>query len=257
MTEGRVLDEHGFVKEGEHVLIVLPAYNTILPLRIKAIKNKEAEWWNYGPVPYTFSGYNEGEIKARSATSGFKFKDRTGRLTGEQAGDMFYHKKAEKLIHAYIDIRPHLFRIYREIPTGVKQVVYLDAVTFTTDVGDATADFGYTTGVVEQFFLPNFHIDWYVANWTNMDLKTNVMIKYAEYEVEIPRDAETIFSLMMRKVPAHWYTLPVTSKHSTIDRMFTEIYGFAEGRYGIPFYRSYEREKAISEIPEILKGVAI
>jgi len=212
------LDEHGFIKEGEHVLIVLPAYDTILPLRVKAIKNKEANWWNYGPVPYTFSGYNEGEIKARSATSGFKFKDRTGRLTGEQAGDMFYHKKAEKLIHAYIDIKPHLFRIYREIPTGVKQVVYLDAVT---------------------------------------DLKTNVMIKYAEYEVEIPRDAETIFNLMMRKVPAHWYTLPVTSKHSNIDRMFTEIYGFKEGRYGIPFYRSYEREKALSEIPEILSGVKI
>jgi hypothetical protein len=257
MTADRVLDESGFVREGEHVLIVLPAYDAILPLRVKSIVNKEAKWFNYGPVPYTFTGYPEGVMKARSATDGFKFKDVTGRLVGEEAGDMFYHKKPEKLIHAYIDITPHLFRIYQEVPTGAKQIIYLDAVTFTTGVDDVTAVFGYTVGVKEQFFLPNFHIDWFVHNATNMHLRTNVMMKYAEYNVEMPTDADLIFNLMMRKIPAYWWTLPVTTRRVELDRMFEEVYKFPRGVFGLPFYRSYERDRALREIPEKIRGAVI
>jgi len=254
----RVLDENGFVREGEHVLIVFPAYNSVLPLRVKAVVNKNANWWNYGPLPYTFSDIGvEGVVKARSCTDGFRFKDRTGRLTGEQAGDMFYHNKPSKLIHAYVDIKPHLFRIYHEIPSGVKQYTYMEAVTFTTSVDEYTSDFGYTTGVVEMFFLPGFHIDWFVANWTNMNLRTNVMIKFAEYEVELPTDPKLIFNLMMRRVPSYWWTLPVTSSRVEFDRMFSDIYKFPAEVKGIPLYRSYEEEKALREIPDLIKEVVI
>lgn len=255
--DNRVLDEDGFIKEGEHILVIFPAYNSILPLRVKSIDNKHTKWFNYGPVPYTFNGYSEGIMKNRSATPGFKFTDITGMLTGEEAGDMFYHKKAEMLLHAQIDIKPHLFRIFQEIPVGSKQVTYIRAVTFTTGVGEATANFGYFVGVKEQIFLPNFHIDWFVHNATNMDLRTNVMMKYAEYTVELPKDADLIFNMMMRKIPAYWYTLPVTTTRTDLDRMFEEVYKFSAEKHGIPFYRSYEREKALREIPEIIRGAAI
>lgn len=255
--DNRVLDKDGFIKEGEHVLVVFPAYNTILPLRVKSIDNKHAKWFNYGPIPYTFTDYAEGIMKARSATTGFKFKDITGRLTGERAGDMFYHKKPDVLIHAQIDMIPHLFRIYQEIPTGAKQITYLRAVTFTTGIDEATASFGYFVGAKEQLFLPNFHIDWFVHNATNMHLRTHVMMKYAEYTVELPTDVDLIFNMMMRKIPAYWYTLPVTTTRVELDRMFEEVYKFPAEKRGIPFYRSYERERAIREIPEIIRGVSI
>lgn len=248
--DSRVLDEDGFIKEGECALIVLPAYNSVLPLRVKSIANKGAKWFNYGPVPY-----NEGVMKNRSVTSGFKFKDITGILVGEQAGDMFYHKKEDTLIHAFIDISPHLFRIFQEIPTGAKQITYIKAVTFTTRIDEKTANFGYSVGVKEQFFLPNFHIDWFVHNATNMDLRTNVMMKYAEYNVEIPTDPELIFNTMMRKIPAYWYTLPVSTERVEITRMFGQIYKLKKN--GIPFYKSYEKSRALTEIPSIIAEASI
>jgi len=249
----RVLDAKGFIKEGEHVVIVLPAYDAVLPLRVRSIANKDAEWFNYGPVPYTFTGYPEGVVPSRSTSEGFKFKDRTGRLVAEQATDMFYHKKPGILIHAYIDIRPRLFRIYRDIPTGTKQIRYLETVTFSTGVDEATSIFGYSVGVVEHFFLPNFHVDWYIQNPTNMTLRTNVMMKYAEYKVELPKDPMFIFDLIMRKYPAYWYTLPIQTKFDEMDRLFSEIYKFRP----IPFYRPYEREKAIKEIPNLIREAVI
>ena len=249
----RVIDQHGFLREGEHIVVVLPAYNAAIPFRVRSVDNKDTHWINYGPVPYTFTGYSKGVIPGRNATPGFKFSDITGMLTGEQATDMFYHKKEDILIHAYVDIRPHLFRIYREIPTGTKQTRYLRTVTFTTTVGQNTSLFGYTVGVVEQFFFPNFHIDWFVHNATNMDLRTNVMIKYAEYTVEIPRDPEFIFNLMLRKYPAYWYTLPIQTKFTEMDRLFSEIYKMKM----IPLYKTYERERALSEIPEMIKEAVI
>jgi hypothetical protein len=255
--ESRVLDSDGFVKEGEHVLIVFPLYDSVLPLRVKSIANKHAKWFNYGPVPCTFAGYPKGVIPGKSVTEGFRFVDITGRLTGEQAGDMFYHTKPHKLIHAYIDIRPHLFRIYQEIPTGAKQMVYMEAVTHTTEVDAPTSDFGYTTGVKEQFFLPDFHIDWFLYNGTNMALRTNVMIKYAEYNVEIPRDTSLIFDMMMRRVPAYWWTLPITTDRAEFRRMFEERYRFPRGQCGVPFYRAYERDRALREISALLAGVSI
>jgi hypothetical protein len=255
--ESRVLDSDGFLKEGEHILVVWPIYDTILPLRVKSIANKHAKFFNYGPVPFTFSGYPKGVIPGKSVAGPFRFIDITGRLTGEYAGDMFYHNKAYKLIHAYVDIRPHLFRIYQEIPSGAKQYIYMEAVTHTTDVDVATSDFGYFTGVKEMLFFPDFHIDWYLYNGTNLPLRTYVSIKYAEYNVEIPRDPALVFDMMMRRYPAYWYTMPITTDRKEFRRMFTERYGFPEDRPGIPFYRAYEKPVALREIPEILKGVKI
>jgi hypothetical protein len=252
MTD-RILDEKGFVREGEHIIIPIPAYNAVLPFRVRSIANKGTEFFNYGPVPYTFSGYPEGVITARSTTPGFKWKDRTGRLVAEQAADMFYFTVPNKLIHAYIDIRPHLFRIYREIPTGTKQTRYLDAVTFTTEVDETASIFGYTVGVVEHIFLPNFHVDWFVHNATNMDLRTSVMIKYAEYEVELVKDPALIFSMLMRQVPAYWWTLPAVTRFNEMDRLLSEIYKITP----IPHYRQGEKEKALREIPDLIKGATI
>jgi len=252
-----VLDKHGFVKEGEHVIMLFPPYDSFIPFRVKSIANKEAEYLNYGPVPYTFTGYPEGVIPGRNVTEGFTFKDITKRLPPELAPDMFYHDKAYKLIHAYINITPHLFRIFREIPVGVKQIVYMELVGFDVAIDSLVALFGYKVGIVEQFFLPDFHINWFIHNATNMDLRTNVMIKYAEYNVEIPRDANLIFNLLMRKIPAYWYTLPITSPRIEFERMFEVRYGFPREVRGFPFYKAYEREKALREIPPILEKLKI
>jgi len=249
----RVLDSKGFVKEGEHITIVLPAYDAVLPLRIRWIANKETEWFNYGVVANTFSGYPEGVMRGRNTTLGFKLKDRTGRLVAEMATNMFYHKKPEKLIHTYIDIRPHMFRIFREIPTGIRQIRYLDTVTFSTGVDETTAIFGYAVGIVEHIFLPNFHVDWFVYNGTNMDLRTNVMMKYAEYEVELVKEPTLIFDILMRKYPAYWWTLPIQTRFDEMDRLFSEIYKIKM----IPHYRPNERERCLREVPELIREAVI
>ncbi|MFQ6075626.1 MAG: hypothetical protein ACE5Z5_05780 [Candidatus Bathyarchaeia archaeon] len=249
-----VLDEKGFVLEGEHILISIPAYDAVLPLRVKARVNKGAETLNYGPFPYTFPGYPEGVVRGGNVTEAVTFKDITGRYPPERAADMFLYKEPSILLHAYVDIKPYLFRIFQWIPTGTKQIRFLRLVPFEagSDVIPST-DFGYWVGVKEQVFLPNFHINWQLANRTNMDLRTHVGIRYAEYEVEIPRDPPTIFNLIQRRVPAYWFTLAAITKFVEGDAMFREIYKVEP----IPFYRSYEEERALREIPELIGEAVI
>jgi len=250
----RLVDELGFVLEGQHFLVHLPAWDAVLPFRIKARVNKGAERLNYGPVPFTFPGYPEGVILEMNTTDPFTFKDITGRYPPERAADMFWFPEPDILLHAYVDIRPHLFRIYQWIPSGVKQIRLIRLVTF--EPGSATvppSDFGYSIGVKEQVFLPNIHIDWQIRNQTNMRLRTNVYIRYAEYKVELVKDPATVFNLIVGKIPAYWQTFVVETRFPEGERLFEQIYKIKP----IPFYREYERERALREIPELVRGATI
>jgi len=254
--DSKVLDQLGFVKEGEHLLVLMPAWEAVLPFRIRARVNKGAEVLNYGPFPYTFSGYPEGVVPDFQTTTPVTFKDITGRYPAERAADMFYLavKDRDTLVHAYVDIRPRgLFRIYQWIPSGAKQIRLLKMVTFEEGPTPPPTDFGYSVGVKEQVFLPTFHIDWALANRTNMDLRTYVVIRYAEYRVELVKDPAIIFKLLQREIPAHWFTLVAEHKFAEGEALFEDVYKIKP----IPLYRKHEQERARREIPELVKEAVV
>jgi len=249
----RVVDKQGFVREGESIILYLPAWEGIIPFRVIARMNKDAETLNYGPFPYTHAGYPTGVVPGGVTTAPTKFKDITGAYPPERAVDMFFYKEPSMLIHAFVDIRPHLFRIYQWIPTGAKQIRLFRIVTWEPTLAVPTNIFAYSVGVKEQFFLPNFHIDWQLLNGTNMDLRTYTVFKYAEYEVEILKDPATIFNMIQRKVPAYWYTFPVMQKFDEGERMLKEVYKITP----IPLYKSHELDRAVREIPTLLREARI
>ncbi|RLC63798.1 MAG: hypothetical protein DRI01_04545 [Chloroflexi bacterium] len=247
-----------FVKEGRYLLLYIPAYGGVIPYRVVEWRNKDAEFINYGPFPYTASGYPEGVIPAYHVTSEVTFKDITGRYPPEKSSDMFYFTEADRLVHTYIDIRPKVFRVFRNIPMNYKQYSLLGYATADPGASGSSGqstDFGYSTGkVIEHLFIPNMHVGWILANRTNMDLKTYVRISYVEYKVEIPKDANLIFKMILGEAPAYWYTMPVYTRVAQIDELITKIYGLTDV---IPLYKVYERERAMREIPTIVSGARI
>ena len=196
----KVTDEKGLVLENQILTIIYPFENAITPFRVVTRNNHGYEDFEYGPIPYTASGHSSGVVPSRSYTSEFTFS--YSRLQPESAPDMFYFTDKNKIYHTYITFQPaYLLRVFRRIPKGTTTMVFRTVTpspSLSLDI-----EFGFSRGTIEQVFLPHIQIGWFLANPTNIDLRTNVHITYGDYDVEFIDKPEIVWDIMKGKLASH------------------------------------------------------
>lgn len=252
----RVVDELGLVRENEYLVLYIPATTKALVFRVVSRYNKGFEVVDYGPLPLkagtilptldggTTSVPEDGVLPARSYTppGGIAFP-----CSGAyDSSDMWYVPEdyRDRAFHVVQRVAPAFLRIGIEVPGGVAQARFQkDRVVLGVE-----KDFGFTRGSVEVVHLPKVRYGYRYANDTNLDVYTYVRFTYGEYVVEVPRDAEAVFNVLHKKVPAHWVTIPVTVYDKSVEGALNDVYGFD----GFKLYPYYEREKALSEYRELI-----
>jgi len=198
MNKKQILDELGFVRENQYLVVYFPQWEGLLGYRIRARVNKGFEVINYGPLPIP-----DGIAKGNTNTGVFKL--RWDILPIERREDMFWYDIPSKLLHVYLDFHPFILRNYLYLTEGIQQARYLGLVTADSKTG---SDFGYWRGEIELVILPFMHIAFDCFNKTNMNLYTYLRIKYGEYLIELITEPKELFGLMTRKIPAHWVSYP-------------------------------------------------
>ncbi len=207
----RVVDEHGFVLEGNYLLLFFPPYKAAILYRILSRRNKGFE--EFAPrelaaiPPYSFVKY--------------KIPWYDERRTGYMAEDMFYYEEKDTLMHAFVTIKPILLKNYFEFPEATRTASYLD-----TAVLYERADlFGFWRETKEFVFLPKIRTAFISFNSTNMFIKLVVKVKYAEYEVEPITDLDKIKEAWQLKLPVKILTMPMVKEDKSFEAKFKEVYG--------------------------------
>lgn len=230
------MDEKGFVRENEFLVISFPMWRGILAYRILARINKGFEKINYGVLPLdpTDSGVNDGQILANTTSGRFAFS--WAILPAEQRNDMFYFDNKDKIKHVRIKVSPYILRNFFFLAVGVQQATYQGIA-----VADDTipSDFGYWRGTFEIPILPYMHMQMSSYNHTNMNLIGDIQFEYGEYTVELIKDPGLLFDLMNRRIWAHWMTYPGETVIPTDP--FTRAYGIDQP---IPLSKSMEKVRA-------------
>ena len=250
----RVLDEKGFVQDGEHLVLYFPAWKGIVPIRVIHRVNKEYERYNYGPAPIQFSGFPAGVMPPAvidptsdvpvvpSVTTPFTFPNPL--LPPEISTDMWYFTESEMLFHVKAYIKPYLLRGRLQVPTGTTHVTFhAGRVTATSPY-----EFGYFRGVKEMIFIPNIHVGWILENKTNMAFLTSVVFEYAEYKIELVKEPEVVFELMTKKLPAYWFVWGGEEKFR--DDPFRVAWKY----YPIKRFPPYKRTEAIDYISSAISA---
>ena len=259
-----VLDGFGLVREGCYIVVNLPALGNVLVFRVKARRNRGREVWNYGPLPldsgdslYGYDGATtvpaDGVMPARGYTgTGITFSapsDIAGSVY--DSSDIWYLPETERetLFHVHLKLRPAFMRVEVEVPLKTKQSKFQrDRVTVGVD-----KDLGFRRGEIEVFHFPYVHLGYLFGNDTNLDLYTHATFIYGEYVVEIPKDAETVFNVIHGKIPRYWFSMPYHTPDPGFDSALRTVYGFA----GFKYYGFWEKERALAEYEEVLRGVRV
>ena len=255
-----VVDELGLVRENEHLVVFMPGYGAALVFRVVARANKGYERLPYGPLPLkkdetlpTYDGGTatvpaDGVMPARAYTN--RGKTFPMKEVYDET-DMWFVPKdyRERLFHVIQRVTPGFLRCDVQVPINVNQARFQrDRLVVGID-----ADWGFKRGTTEVVHIPELHYGYRWGNDTNMDVYTSVTFTYAEYIVETPKDPDVIFDVLVRRLPAHWVTLPVTAPSPAIDRALEETYGYK----GFKLYPVNRRGEAIAEYRRILEGVKV
>ncbi len=248
-----------FVSENELLAVYIPPTNKAFVFRVKSIANAGFEAINYGPIPVaagtslsTFAGGAvsvpaDGVLPADSFTSvGISYP-----LRGAyDENDMWYLPSDERnrLFHVLHYISPSFIRADVQIPKGVSQGRFMKRVVTGVD-----KDFGFSRGFIEVIHIPGVHYGYRYANDTNMSVYTFAKFMYREYVVEIPRNPELIFDVLSRRVLVKWYTLPISVVDPAVSSALLDVYGFD----GFTVYRADEKQKAVEEYRNVLRGAKI
>ncbi len=212
MSNG-ILDKLGLVKANNYLVLSFPQWKGILGFRVVARVNEGYERINYGPLPVAGvlvgHGNVAGVVDGPSASGPFSFS--WAILPPEQRPDMFWYDKPERLLHVKkLDIVPYTLRKFMWLTTGTQQANYLQEAP--ADPRTPT-DFGFWRGTKEIVFMPYMHVQFEMANMTNMDLYTYARMIYGEYLIDMIEDPLTLYNLMNRKGEyaernAYWFTYP-------------------------------------------------
>jgi len=254
----KVTDSLGLCLENSFLTVYLPKKNTAFVFRVISRFNKGYEKLNYGPLPIlegeslaTYEGGSttapaDGVLPARSLTSaGHSFPTLYPGVILDT--DMWYLTKDynERIFHVIQKITPEFIRVDCQIPSGVPQRRFQkDKIQLGIET-----DWGFSRGVIEMIHFPEIHYGYRWGNDTNIDVITSVEFIYGEYVIEIPKDPELIFSILNKRIPSHWVTIPIASWDASIDEGLKKTYGFI----GFPVYGLYQREKAIEEYRRLLE----
>lgn len=217
----KLVDEKGFMLEGTNLLLYWPGFNGILCYHVIYRHNRHFEDLTYGPLPYTASGHEAGVVPANSTTDEYKFNWYwDNRRRGHQKENMFYFEKSDRLIHTFMTVKPFMLRNYIHYPETMTLLTYLDGVTVKPEDGDF---FGYFRENFELVYIPYLECTFETYNNTNIDLRTFVNFKYAEYEVELVRDREEMKKMWTEKVPVKKIVQPAYAEFRT--NAFSQAYG--------------------------------
>jgi len=244
----RVLDEKGFVKPNEYLVVYFPMWKGLLAYRVIGRVNQGFEKIERGTLPFTVTKdgttYPEGVIPGEYYSP--KYKISWNILPEERRTDMFWYDDPNRLLHVYLKFHPtRLIRNYIFITEGTQQARYLDVVT-----ADPTqpSDFGFWRGEIELVVLPYMHIAFQQYNNTNMNLRTYLSIKYGEYKVELIKEPKLLWEFMTRKRVAHWVTYP--GEVQFIPDCFRRSYGLSQ-----PFPLRTRLEEVVEDLKAINPGL--
>jgi hypothetical protein len=255
-----VTDELGLVLENEHLAVYIPATSSAFVFRVRSRINRGYERLHYGPLPIPagvpLPSYLGGSIPvpASGVMPGTAYIPVGSGLSFPLSGafdetDMWYvpPEWRDRLFHVRAELTPRWLRVELEIPKGVVQRKFQrDKVTVGIE-----KTFGFSRGCVEAIHFPGIHYGYRVGNDTNLNVWTGVDFTYAEYVVEIPRDAELIFNILTRRAPSLWITMPIAVYDATIRNAFVEAYGIE----GFPLYPANRRAEALRKYEELLGKV--
>jgi len=249
----------GLVREGEYLTVFIPAYERALVFRVRSVVNAGRERIHYGPLPIsegdvlsTLDGgsasvHADGVLPARAYTEALTFP-----MEDVFDGDDMWYIPAdyrERIFHVIQSVTPSFLRIDAQIPPAVTQGRFQRE----KKIIGVEKDFGFARGEFEMIHFPEIHIGYRYANDTNVDLRTSVQFTYGEYVVEIPRDAETLFRILTKKIESHWITLPISVADPSIEDALEKTYGIL----GFELFRSDQRDEAIAEYERILGEVKL
>jgi len=256
----RVLDELGLVREGDYITVFIGPSNRAFVFNVKSRANIGREVFNYGPIPLksgetlpTYDGGSatvpaNGVIPARAYTS----SGRSFPLSGAyDETDMWYVPEdyRDRLFHVIQYVTPAFLRMDVQIPVNVPQGRFQKDKVMT----GIERDMGFTRGRIETVHVPRLHYGYRYGNDVNASFYTFVKFVYGEYVVETPRDAQLIFDILVKRVPSHWVSLPISVVDRAISSALLETYGIQ----GFPVYRVDQREEAVSEYESLLSEVKV
>lgn len=242
------------VQEGGYLTTFIPATEKAFVFRVKSITNAGRKIFNYGPLPLnanesipTYDGGTatipaDGVLPARAYTaSGKSFP--LENVYDEN--DMWYlpEENRDRLFHVKQFITPAFLRVDVQIPKEVIQGRFQE----TRLIIGIDKDFGFNRGEIESVHYPELHYGYRWGNDTNIPLRTTTKFVYGEYVIEIPKDCETVYAILQRKIPSYWLTMPIANYDASIRDAFNRAYGF-EGFPVIP-----NKDEAISAYRELMK----
>jgi len=255
---GPVTDQFGLVKDNEYLVVFLSPTNRALVFRVRGRSNAGREVFNYGPLPInagtslmTYDGGSttapdNGVLPGRGYTpTGITFP-----LTGAyDPTDMWYVPEdyRDRLFHVIQYVTPAWIRVEVQIPINVNQGRFQRDRVYT----GVERDFGFSRGRIETVHIPRVRYGFRYGNDTNVAVYTFVRFVYAEYLVETPRNPELVFNILVKRVPAYWYTMPIASLDPAVRIALNDAYGYE----GFPIYTEADRQKALKEYEEILRLV--
>ncbi len=250
------------IRENDIIVLHLPAYQSALVFRVKALLNRGFERFEYGPLPLksgislpTVDGTTvtvpaDGVFPARAITpTSITFPS----PYDPTKSDMWYVPKDRRSHIRYITLklRPEVLRVLVELPQGLRQLMFQEVETVRYASG---ADvFGFRRGEIDWWQMPGIHVGLLFANLYNIHWMTYASFTYQDMIIEIPKIADLIFDALIGKVRAHWFTLPITTPSKELEVALDEVYGFR----GFKLYSAYERDRAIREYEEDLRRVRV
>ena len=207
----KVVDEKGFILEGNYLLLYYPVYRTAMLFKIISRVNRGNEEFppreiTYIP-PYSFVRYEIPWIDERR--------------TDVERLNMFYYEDANKLLHAFVTIKPVLIKNYLEYPIDVRQGKYLN-VTMAPEIADII---GFWRETKELVFLPKIRSRFVSFNSTNLYIKLVAKVSYAEYDVEFIKDADMVKQAWEGKLPVKRITMPIVTESKAFEAKIKGVYG--------------------------------
>jgi hypothetical protein len=252
-------------KQGDFLTVYFPVNNTALVFRIIGVENANYKRFIYGALPTvsgqsmsTFTGGSStapanGVFPANSFSGGMLFPPPVvsgSPLPTYDPTDIWYipPENRNHLFHVIPHLTPGWLRTELQIPINVSQSAFqVDRV-----VGGVQSVFGFGRGRYETVIFPYIHYGWRFGNDTSMTVYTRVVFEYAEYIVEIPRDANLIANILTRRFPSYEVTLPLITYPQLFQNALKQDYGITQG-FTVP--RQDQIQSSIRDIQSVLNNL--
>ncbi len=213
-----------FLEEGDLLLLYYPFNQGVIGFRILGVSNKNFDYWTYGPLPFSFPDSNNvlhevGVIPQQFVNLvAYRLPNNLPGLQSQYTQDIMYHEDPSILYHMFIDFGNVLLRNYLQIPFGIPA-----AELYKTTL-NPPADVGFKAGEIEFVAQPFMSAGWFTLNETNRNLRTNLIIRIASYQVAVVQNPNLLYRMVTRQERNVKSIVVGGPRWSTDKRMF-QVYG--------------------------------